>query len=192
MKIRSFVALEFPISIQDAISQNIAYLRRQYPPPQIRWVNSGNIHLTLKFLGDLEFSDLNDLAGSIANAVCKIKSFSISFTNLGIFPNPKKPRILWIGVNTPTNLMEIQSKIELLALSHEIQKEQRAFTPHITLGRFSDRNTILNTDNLMLAISSINVSTINKVSFSTIKVFKSDLRPDGPTYTPIHNIPFGE
>lgn len=192
MKIRSFVALEFPTSIQDAITQQTAHLRKLYPNPLIRWVKSGSIHLTLKFLGDIEQADLNFLARSIANEVELIQPFSISFTNLGIFPNPNKPRILWIGINSPAILKELQSKIELLAFSQGIQKEQRAFSPHITLGRISDRNSRLNTDNLIQEISSIDVSNLANVNISALKIFISDLKPDGPIYIPIHNIPLGE
>jgi len=192
MKIRSFIALEFPSFIQDAIIWQTTNLIKQFPNPIIRWVKPGNIHLTLKFLGDIVQSDLEDLARSLANEAQRVKPFSISFTKLGIFPNPKKPRIIWIGVDSPPILGDFQSKIESLASRQGILIEQRPFSPHITLGRISDRNSFLNIENLIFGINSINVSTIEKVNINSIKIFKSDLKPDGPIYTAIYNIPFGE
>jgi 2'-5' RNA ligase len=192
MKIRSFVAIEFPSTIQDAIIWQTTILRKNYPNPVIRWVKPENIHLTLKFLGDLAKSDLDVLARSLTDEAKRVEPFSISFTNLGIFPNSKKPRIIWIGVNSPAILMEFQSKIESLTSRHGIHIEQRPFSPHITLGRISERNSLLNIDNLILDISSIKVSTIDNVNISSIKIFKSDLKPDGPIYTVISNIPFSK
>jgi len=192
MKIRSFVAVEFPSSIQDAIISQTTNLRKLYPNHIIRWVKPGNIHLTLKFLGDITQSNLEFIARSLAHEAKKVKPFSISFTNLGIFPNPKKPKIIWIGVNSPSILGEFQSKIEALTSRHGIPIEQRRFSPHITLGRISDSNSLDTIENLIIEISSINVSTLDTVNISAIKIFKSDLKPDGPIYTAIYNIPFGE
>jgi len=192
MKIRSFVALEFPSSIQSAIIWQTTNLRKHYPNPIIRWVKQGNIHLTLKFLGDLAETDLEFIARSLAHEASRVDPFSISFSNMGIFPNPKKPRIIWLGVNSPPILGKFQSKIEALTSRHGIQIEKRPFSPHITLGRITNRLSMLNIENLILDMGSINVSSIDTVNISAIKIFKSDLKPDGPIYTAIHNIPFGE
>jgi len=189
MKIRSFIALELPSSIQSEIIWQTTILREHYPNPIIRWVKQGNIHLTLKFLGDISETDIEFLAKSLAHEASQVDQFSISFTNLGIFPNPKKPRIIWIGINSPASLGEFQSKIEALTSRNGIQIEPRPFSPHITLGRIAKNHSMLNIENLIVDIGSINVSDIDMVNICAIKIFKSDLKPDGPVYTAIHNIP---
>lgn len=192
MKMRSFVALGIPATLQNSINSQTVSLRKLYPSPIIRWVKPINIHLTLKFLGNLSVSDLENLKRLFSLEAQRVNPFSISFTSLGIFPNPKKPRIIWLGVNSPPILAEFQSKIETLASRLGIPKEQRRFSPHITLGRISDRNTLESIENLNREISSVDVSVFERVKFSSLKIFKSDLKPDGPIYTEIYNIPFGE
>ena len=191
MKIRSFIALELPSSTQDDIIWQTANLRKHYPFPVIRWVKHGNIHLTLKFLGDVTKTDLKLLTNSIACQASGIEPFSISFSNLGIFPNIRKPRIIWIGIKTPTNLAEIQSRIDDLTSSLGIQIEKKPFSPHITLGRFGKNNLMLDSENLIAEMGSTVVNSIATIKITEIKIFKSDLKPDGPEYTAIHNIPLG-
>ena len=192
MKIRSFVAIEFPSSTQDVIIRQTSDLRKHYPNPVIRWVKPGNIHLTLKFLGNPEQTDLEKLASALTHEASQVEPFSISFTSLGMFPNPKNPRIIWIGVNSPSILGELQKQVETITLRHGFQTEKRPFSPHISLGRIVSRDSITNIENLTLELGSVNVSNIDKVKISAIRIFKSDLRANGPIYTSIHNIPFRE
>lgn len=191
MKIRAFAAIELPSLIQDAIVWQTTNLRKLYPNPVIRWVKPGNIHLTLKFLGDLTKTDLELLARSIAYEALQLETFSISFSNLGVFPNTRKPRVIWIGVNTPAILGEFQSRIEILSSRLGVQIGKRPFSPHITLGRIGNSNFIQNYENMIVELGSTIVSNIDTVDISAIEIFKSDLKPDGPIYTTIYNIPFG-
>ena len=191
MQIRSFIAIEIPDSIQLAIVRLTTKLRNHYPYPVIRWVNPANIHLTLKFLGNISISDLEKIARTIALDASLIAPFSITFSDFGIFPNARKPRIVWISTNSPPILKEIQSRIEVISSEYGIQKEIRPFSPHITLGRIGNYGTVQDFEHLSAELSSINPSVIDKISISAIKIFKSDLKPTGPIYTPIHNIPLG-
>lgn len=191
MKIRSFIAIEIPNPIQDVIARQTANLRKLYPYPKIRWVKPDNIHLTLKFLGNMSTSDLDKIAETISKDASLITPFSISFSGLGIFPNARKPRIIWMGISSPPILLEFQSRIESILSNFGIQMEKRPFSPHITLGRFGDDQINQNIENLVTELRSLNVSVINEVNISAIEIFKSDLKPDGPVYTSIHHIPLG-
>ncbi len=191
MKIRSFVAIELPAPTQKDIIWRTTHLRKLYPNPVIRWVQLGNIHLTLKFLGDIAKKDLEILAGSMTNEASGVEPFMLSFSDLGIFPNSKCPRIIWIGIKSPARLVKYQSRIEELTSSLGIPIEKRPFSPHITLGRFGKSNLKLNSSNLIAELGSTLVNSIDTINITEIKIFQSNLRPDGPVYTVIHNIPLG-
>ena len=191
MKIRSFVAIELPPTTQEDIIWRTIHLREKYPYPLIRWVKLGNIHLTLKFLGDIAKKDLEILAGSIAHEASGIEPISISFSDVGIFPNILRPRIIWIGINSPARIVEFQSRIDNLTSSLGIQIEKRPYSPHVTLGRFGKSNSMLNSSNLIAELDSTIVNSIDSLKITSIKIFQSDLKPDGPIYTVIHNIPLG-
>ena len=141
MKIRSFVALEFPTPIQDEIFRQTTHLRKLYPFPSIRWVKPDNIHLTLKFLGDISLSDLESINIELVREASIIKPFFISFTHLGVFPNLKNPRIIWIGVKSPEILGLLQRSIERIVSRFGIESEKRSFSPHLTLGRIANQNS---------------------------------------------------
>ena len=192
MKIRSFVAIEVPTTIQDEIFRQTTQFRKLYPSPIIRWVKPDNIHLTLKFLGDISLSDLESINFELVKETSIIKPFFISFTHLGVFPNPLNPRILWIGVKSPEILGELHRSIERIVSRFGIESEKRPFSPHLTLGRIATKNSFHNLENFFYEMEMINVSNIEKVIISSMKIFKSDLKPGGPFYSVIHNIPFGE
>ncbi|MFH2038931.1 MAG: RNA 2',3'-cyclic phosphodiesterase [Chloroflexota bacterium] len=191
MKIRSFVAIELPSTTQEEIIWRTTRLRELHPYPVIRWVKLGNIHLTLKFLGDITEKELAILANLIASEAAGEEPFSFSFSNLGIFPNIKRPRIIWIGIESPIRLIEFQRKIEDLTTNLGIPIDNKPFSPHITLGRFGKSNLMLNPGNLFTELDSTIVNSIDTVKITAIKIFQSDLRPDGPVYSVIHNIPLG-
>jgi 2'-5' RNA ligase len=192
MMLRSFVAIELPAIIQDALARQTANLRQHYPKPEIRWVQPGNIHLTLKFLGESSPNDLDLLARSLDFEVSQIEPFTISFSEMGIFPNARKPRIIWVGISAPAILVTLHSKIEAITSKLGHQTENRPFSPHITLGRIGNSYPTLNLQKMLIDLGSINVALIDPVDISEIKIFKSDLKSNGPIYTAIHTIPFGK
>ena len=192
MKLCSFVAIEIPSTTQDAIIKQTANLRQDYPKPDVRWVQTGNIHLTLKFLGDESPQNLKILARSLGFDAIKIEPFTISFSEMGIFPNARKPRIIWGGVSPPAILITVYNKIEEIASKLGHQPETRSFSPHITLGRIGNSFPMVNTKKMLMDFKSINLDCIDPLIISEIKIFKSDLKPGGPIYTSIHIIPFGK
>lgn len=191
MKIRSFVAVETPSTIQEVLIQRTSEIRNHYPSSIIRWVKSGNIHITLVFLGDLLEEDLGTLARSIGFEASQFKPFVISFSKMGVFPNSRNPRVLWAGLKVPDPFIEFQCKIQSLSSNFGIHKEDKPFFPHVTLGRIGRNKLSYNLDNLTTMIRSIDISNINPIKVTNVRIFKSDLRPEGPSYTPIHTIPIG-
>ena len=190
MILRSFIAIEIPASLQDVIAQQTANLRQQFQYPAIRWVPKRNIHLTIKFLGEVSTQILEVLARSLNQEVNKMKSFSITAGEMGIFPSGQKPRIIWVGIKAPPVLFTLQSKIEAISSSLGHKIENRPFSPHITIGRFGNAFPKEKIPIILRCLESMNFSIHASVEINSITIFKSDLNPSGSVYTPILAIPF--
>lgn len=190
MILRAFIAIEVPHFTQEAIYRLTTRLRQEYPTPGIRWVPINNIHLTLKFLGEVHSQNLNILAHSLDFEINQLEPFSIPFSETGVFPNIKKPRIIWIGLNNLPGLVNLISIIESTSSKLGYPREYRPFSPHITLGRVGDSFPPALLQKLVSDLSVVDITSIDPVIINSIKVFKSDLKPKGPEYTVIQSILF--
>jgi 2'-5' RNA ligase len=190
MILRSFIAIEVPHFIQQAIYRLTIRLRQEYPTPGIRWVPINNIHLTLKFLGEVPSQNLDILAHSLDFEINQLEPFSIPFSETGVFPNIKKPRIICIGLDYLPGLVNLFSIIESTSSKLGYPREDRPFSPHITIGRVGESFPPALHQKLLTDLSVVDITSIDPVLINSIKVFKSDLKPKGPEYTVIRSIPF--
>src|SRR5689334_18439592 len=113
--LRVFIAIEFPTVTQDAIQKQTAHLRQVLGDGLIRWVPTHNLHLTLKFLGDVATTHIEFLRQMLLHEVDPYTEFDIQFGGLGSFPASKSPRVLWLGLHVPAALPSLQHNIESAA-----------------------------------------------------------------------------
>ncbi|MCX7664477.1 MAG: RNA 2',3'-cyclic phosphodiesterase [Gemmataceae bacterium] len=138
-KLRLFVAIDIPPAIQQAIVQ----LQSQFglPAEQVRWVNAeeNGYHLTLHFLGDVPELEMVAICRSLQKVTAKIKRFPITIEGVGGFPNLRRPKVLWVGVGSGTEELAELHRVTGEALSDlgRYRREERVYTPHITLGRLN-------------------------------------------------------
>ena len=182
MKLRSFIAFDIPRTLADelgAVSRELSRLE-----PRVRWVAPENMHVTIKFLGNVEEGLIK---GEISDLIEEVASLSgrLSFVSRGIgaFPNPKYPRVVWAGLEGDVGrLGEMYQKLEE-GLSHfGIKKEGERFVPHITLGRVRD---FVKAPLLTQKIDELSQKEFGGFEISYILLYKSLLTRDGPIYTPI-------
>ncbi len=133
--LRTFVAVEIPPQIQEIIQRETETLRKAIGTSVVRWVPSKNIHLTLKFLGDVSPMNIDTLAEMLRTEAHSCPSFDIHISGLGSFPSLKRPRVLLIGIQAPAELEALQRGIESATASLGYESERRGFSPHLTLGR---------------------------------------------------------
>ena len=133
---RIFCAVELPSEIRSRIQQHVDQLRASFPDASLSWTRVENIHLTLKFFGNVEQKFIPKIEKAAELAVKEFQLFEILIAGTGVFPRPKQPRVLWIGVTDPeNNLAELQRRFEEKAVAKGFPKEERPFKPHLTVAR---------------------------------------------------------
>ena len=189
MMLRSFIAVEIPLAIQNAIASNIASMKNAFPKPLIRWVAPRNVHLTLKFLGDVSPASLERLAGTLKVEAASHEMFSMSVGGLGAFPSHRRARVLWIGLQAPPALAALQRSVDAAAAQLGYPKEDRPFSPHLTIGRVALTVSAVDLKHIQSALEATKVDNLGTVHVQAIHIFKSDLQPGGSVYTQLYTMP---
>src|SRR3990167_10081867 len=131
--IRTFIAIELPAKIIGGLKEIQDELKDG--TNKVTWVKPENIHLTIKFLGDIEADKIDSIAGLLKSAAAKNRSFDISVKGVGGFPTIDNPRVLWVGIEEGNvNLSALYNNIEDALSAIGFEKEERPFKPHLTLG----------------------------------------------------------
>ena len=186
--IRSFIAIELPISIQEQLDRVIAQLKESLTGG-VRWVPASNIHLTLKFLGDVSPANMEILMKLLQAEVSQVHAFSISIAELGAFPSSRRPRVLWIGINAPPQLKALARLVENETRKLGYAAEDRPFSPHLTLGRVSQSASHLQVRQVADILAALKVGQLGRADVREVVLFKSVLTPRGAEYTPLLKIP---
>ena len=188
-QIRTFIALDFPLSILDSIEQQTKRLRQTLGNDVIRWVLTHNLHLTLKFLGNVPVSHLEFLKQMLAQATDSITQFDLQIGGIGSFPNSNRPRVLWVGIHAPAALSNLQKAIEEGAKRLGYEKEERPFSPHLTLGSVRQGLDGKDLQKISNALSSIQLGKIGIARVDSVHIYKSDLNSEGSVYTKLFSTP---
>lgn len=184
---RVFIAIELPDKIKDSLGNLQEQLKKA--EADVKWVKPENIHLTLKFLGEVDDEKLKRISGAIEEAACENHSYKIRIHSLGAFPKIDYLRVLWVGVEEgDAETRKIAKTLEEKIMKIGIPKEERPFSSHITIGRI--RST-LNRERLVEELKNLqeNFGKENlEFCVSKITLFKSTLTPKGPIYEGLKNV----
>ena len=189
MMLRSFIAVELPPEIQKAIARSTAGLQKALPKPLVRWVAQQNIHLTLKFLGDVSNTNLELLAEGLRGEAVQHPAFSLTVGGLGAFPNARRARVVWIGLEAPPGLASLQHGVEGVAARLGYPLEERPFSPHLTIGRVGQGASAADLARIRTALEATPVGQLGEVLVDALHIFKSDLQPTGSVYICLYAIP---
>ena len=185
--IRSFLAIELPKPILKKIEEVQGDLRSTHA--DVRWVSPEKIHLTLKFFGNIEESRIDSIFKSIEEPVRNILPFTIRVQGMGAFPQLKNPRVIWVGlVNGSEILTSLQIQIETQLEKVGFQPEDRPFHPHLTLGRMKSSR---GKEELAGRMEKHKEDEFGDLRVERVVLFKSELRPSGPIYTPLGDVKLG-
>jgi len=181
--IRAFIAIELPPDVQDCLEQVSAQLKEQLGEKSVRWVPVQNIHLTLKFLGDVSVNSLGVLKEIMRAEAALHKPITFSVGSLGAFPKARSPRVIWVGVEAPAELIAFQKGVEARVTKVGYPADQRAFSPHLTLGRVSRNVSPGEVRKIGEVISASRVGFLGITRVEGVHLFKSDLQTSGAVYT---------
>ena len=186
---RLFVALEIPTAIRENLATLVRDLREvssKLPDRRPRWVRSENLHVTLKFIGE---ADTRQVEG-IREALSKVHSdapVDLAFHQLGFFPIERHPRVLWAGVNASPNLPALAADVDRALETQGIAREQRAFTPHLTLARFEPPAL---SEELRVAIQKNSKREFGSFQAREFHLTESKLHSSGAVYRTVATFPF--
>ena len=182
--IRAFIAIELDQAVLRALDKLQAELKQGSSQKAVRWVESSGIHLTLKFLGDVLMAQLDDLKAGLQRACQSFAPFIISCAGLGCFPNPSRPRVIWVGVEEPHGVLaELQRAVEREIAPLGYPTEDRPFSPHLTLGRVRREASRDDVRRLGELVTSRQVGKLAQMEARAVSLIRSDLRPTGAVYT---------
>lgn len=186
--LRLFIAVEIPSELQQKVYKETSKLRKDLEA-LVRWVPAENMHLTLKFLGDVSPSNVDFLMQMLRNEAEAVQGFNIQLTGLGSFPNLRRPRVIYIGMQAPAALDMLQHGIESAAHRLGYESEERSFSAHLTLGRVKQNITATDQQKIRRAIESTQVDLLGSARVDSVHLFKSELKPSGSVYTRLYSAP---
>ncbi|MCH7606189.1 MAG: RNA 2',3'-cyclic phosphodiesterase [Chloroflexi bacterium] len=187
--IRVFIAIHISVDARQALAELIESLA-ETAPRGVRWVDPKGIHLTLKFLGDINPS----LAGRVVEAMGESgrasSLFNLQLSNVGMFPNERQPRVLWAGIGGDLDaLSALQEQVEQTLSPLGFPREKRPFNPHLTIGRVRDGVSRGERRRIGQALSAASLQPAQPWSVECIHLIQSNLKPQGAVYTSLGESP---
>jgi RNA 2',3'-cyclic 3'-phosphodiesterase len=181
---RLFVALEIPSTVRESLAELLKTLRSV--SPKTRWVRPENLHVTLKFIGEVPETKLNAIRSALA-VVRSDQLVTLGFHGLGFFSNEEHPRVLWAGIEASPNLKILATEIDQATEKVGIPREKRAFSPHLTLARFEPPRL---PEQLRTAIQERAARDFGSLRTNQFHLIESKLKPSGAEYTTVESFSF--
>ncbi len=180
INMRAFIAIDLPKEIKNYL--NLLEEKLKQSGADVKWVTPINIHLTLKFLGDVDTNKINQITHILDEISLNQAQFPLELGSAGAFPNIKSPRVIWVGINKGDNevkkiVADLEKEIEKIGIA----KEDKPFSSHITIGRVKSN---LNREKLTQSLANLTAKADirNPFIINKITLFKSSLTPKGPIY----------
>lgn len=181
--IRAFIAIALSADIRQKLDEISNQLRSELRGVPVRWVPTENIHLTLKFLGNVSLTNLEVLMEILKAETSNHRPFEISIGELGAFPSTRRPRVIWVNVQAPQELEAVQVAIENATARLGYNREERPFSPHLTLGRVSRNANSGHVRRVSAVLESYRVGFLGAMRVGSVNLYQSDLSPAGAVYT---------
>jgi 2'-5' RNA ligase len=188
--IRAFIAIDLSSEIHEKLEIISSKLKKRISSLPARWVPTRNIHLTVKFLGDVSTSNLELLKRLLQVESGKFSPFDISIGELGAYPTIHRPRVIWIGTKVPQVLIDFHRSIENETARLGYTREKRKYSPHLTLARVSRNANSNQVAKIGTLLGECKVGFIGAVRIKKVHLYRSDLKPGGAEYTKLYSALF--
>jgi 2'-5' RNA ligase len=182
--IRAFIGVQIAPDVRGRISAAVAQLAPEISG--IRWVQEENFHFTLKFLGLIEEPQIETISNALAQAIQPFRRFTINAKGLGVFPDSKKARVLWVGLEG-NNMPALAKSVEFVLEPFGFPRENRIFRPHLTVGRW--RHPMGSQQELGGKLKRWKNCEFGVSAVDQVVLFQSVLKSDGAVYRPLKTVP---
>ncbi|MGD0355706.1 MAG: RNA 2',3'-cyclic phosphodiesterase [Dehalococcoidia bacterium] len=182
-QIRAFIAIELPAELRKRMGEFQAGLKG---PQQkfVKWVNPGSVHLTLKFLGNVKEKQLDSIKKELQDIAKESRTFSIATSETGCFPNLKRARVFWLGLDGDIDqLLKLQGRIDEALSRMGFAKENRPFTAHLTLARLKEDCSMADRLEFAELVKDANFERPFSMKIEAVSLMRSQLTPAGAVYT---------
>jgi 2'-5' RNA ligase len=186
--LRAFIAVELPFEIRKTVCAATSKLRNEIGA-LVRWVPIENMHLTLKFLGDVSPTNMDMLSQMLGAETDLFNCFDLRLNGIGSFPSLKRPRVIYVGIQAPVVLESLQRGIESASRRLGYESEERGFSPHLTIGRVKQNVTATEQQLIRRALEEAQIEALGTTRVDSVELFKSDLSPTGSVYTRLYSAP---
>lgn len=175
---RLFLAINLPTEVRAEVRAATAALRDE--APELSWVQESRLHLTLKFLGDVDEARLDELSAAAATVAGRHRELLMTLAGIGAFPNFRRARVVWLGIEQESRLELLHHEVELACESLGFEVEGRAFRPHLTLARVKHALP----EERLRALSRVAKQTDFRTDFvvRSVDLMSSELSQSGPAY----------
>lgn len=182
-RIRAFIAAELPNGVTQALATFIGELQASMPS-EVRWVRPENIHLTLKFLGNIEPESVQPLSEVVDRCVASITPFDLYIEELGAFPALNSPKAIWVGLGGQLHILrDLQLSLDEQLVELGYDKEIKYFIPHLTIGRTKNGMHLAGRKKIGLALSTASVEIGASLPVKSLSLLQTTLTPLGSIYT---------
>jgi len=179
---RVFCAIDLPQAVRKIVLEHIAGLQARVPDARAAWAREANLHLTIKFVGEIPPTSVPPFSTAVSRAVAVVNPFSINLEQTGAFPKQGQPRVLWIGINDVSgNLRKLHQCLEDESASEGFAKEARPLRPHLTIARLRQP---LHSRLLAAAHQRLEFEPL-EIAVSELLVIRSELSSAGSKYTAV-------
>jgi 2'-5' RNA ligase len=182
--IRTFIAIRLTPEVTQALARVQARLRQGPGGGAGRWLPPEGVHLTVKFLGKVPSARLAAIEEAVQRACAGRRPFVIVVSGVGCFPQARNPRIVWAGVREAQGqLLALQQALERELAALGLAREERAFTPHLTLARVGEQGARAEREALGAAVAAMREEELGRMVVREVRVIKSELKPHGAVYS---------
>ncbi|MFZ5998159.1 MAG: RNA 2',3'-cyclic phosphodiesterase [Nitrospirota bacterium] len=175
---RCFIAIDMSETVKRSLGEVINRVKGS--SKDIRWVPVQNVHLTLKFLGEVQEETIPAIEKSLSSVCAGFKPFSITASGIGAFPSLKHPATIWVGLDASGELEQLARAVDLSMATLGFEKEERQFSPHLTIGRVKDRKNI---GPVIKELYTFKDTVFGTIDVGEILLMKSVLKPGGAEYS---------
>lgn len=182
--IRTFISVHLAPTLADELER----LQQKLRLDGVRWTRRGQLHLTLKFLGDIPASSASEVEAALRRACQGVRPFRLTLQGLGCFPNPQRPSVVWVGIGGDVSVLKsLHAAVERETAVFAEKNEKRDFHPHLTIGRVKNV-PFRELQRLSELVQSAQVGALGEWTVDAAHLMQSDLLPEGARHTELANV----